>query len=383
MFVGQKGCIEAPLEEPSSLQFDQKELRLSDFPEAFKESVLTLVGDNASEIELEVAKEVSSLIQKKTGNEPFRKKASEATSGDRKNYNLIIVGTPNTNPILNEIYKISDASQVNETFPGARKGVVEILVNPWNEGKAMLLVEGWEEWGVKAGSEILKEKESSELNVRMIVTEHLTNGLVETTDGLVRKAAKDFFIEQYGEGINRNAIIVEESKSVWTNKLFPDCVLYKATLVLSRNIEICPSVPILVGEDKSVFVLPVNLTEALQKEGIDLEQKDLILDIVKVYCETELLLVSGKDLIFLNEASDIPWITRPESAKAPSEFDKIITAPELYFGGETWHAELYTYERIGGIVKKWEFEIGQDYQIEVKSIEIAKKIGDFADPRIL
>jgi len=38
---------------------------------------------------------------------------------------------------------MADVLEVNETFPGEGKGVLEILGNPWSEEKGMLLVEGW------------------------------------------------------------------------------------------------------------------------------------------------------------------------------------------------------------------------------------------------
>jgi len=46
---------------------------------------------------------------------------------------------------------MTNAKGVTEGFPGDGKGILEILANPWNEEKAMFFVEGWDEWGVKAG----------------------------------------------------------------------------------------------------------------------------------------------------------------------------------------------------------------------------------------
>ena len=73
-----------------------KELKLSDFPEAFKESTLIVVGDNASEIEMQAANEIADYLQKKTGNKPLIRKHSEISDEDKRNYNLIVVGTPKT-----------------------------------------------------------------------------------------------------------------------------------------------------------------------------------------------------------------------------------------------------------------------------------------------
>ncbi|MHA1652049.1 MAG: hypothetical protein ACTSYB_17845 [Candidatus Helarchaeota archaeon] len=42
---------------------------------------------------------------------------------------------------------MTDATRVTEEFPGEGKRVLEILPNPWDEEKAMLLVERYDEWG--------------------------------------------------------------------------------------------------------------------------------------------------------------------------------------------------------------------------------------------
>ena len=121
-----------------------KELKLSDFPEVFNESALIIIGNNAPERELQAAEDIADYLKNKTGNKPKIKKFSKIATDDKRNYNLIIIGTPKSNKMLGEIYKISDVLEVNESFPGEGKGILEILPNPWNESKAMLLVEGQE-----------------------------------------------------------------------------------------------------------------------------------------------------------------------------------------------------------------------------------------------
>jgi len=69
----------------------------------------------------------------------------------RRGDDLTIIGTPKTNPSLEEVYAMTDAGRVTEEFSGEGKGVLEILRNSWDESKAMLLVEGWDEWRVEAG----------------------------------------------------------------------------------------------------------------------------------------------------------------------------------------------------------------------------------------
>jgi len=83
---------------------------------------------------------------------------SKLTEEDKRNYNLIIIGTPKTNPFLEEVYATTNATRVTEEFPGEGKGVLEILPNPWNESKAMLLVEGSDKWGARVGSLMIVEE---------------------------------------------------------------------------------------------------------------------------------------------------------------------------------------------------------------------------------
>jgi len=101
---------------------------------------LIIVGDNASEVEIQSAKEIADYLE----NKPLIKRYSKITEEDRKR-NLIVVGTPSSNSMLKEIYAMADVLEVNETFPGKGKGILEILRNPWNKEKGMLLVEGWKD----------------------------------------------------------------------------------------------------------------------------------------------------------------------------------------------------------------------------------------------
>ena len=151
-------CVQKPEGiKPTPLQ-PAEELKLSDFPEAFKDSTLIIVGDNTSDIEMQAANEIAEYLENETGNKPLIKKYSEITEEDKRNYNLIVVGTPKTNPFLKEVYALTNATKVTEEFPGEGRGVLEILRNPWDEEKAMLLVEGSDKWGARVGSLMIVEE---------------------------------------------------------------------------------------------------------------------------------------------------------------------------------------------------------------------------------
>ena len=163
-------CVQKPEGiEPTPIQ-PSEDLKLSDFPEAFKDSTLIIVGDNASDIEMQAVNEIADYLENGTGNKPLIKKYSEITEEDKRNYNLIVVGTPKTNPLLEEVYAMTNATRVTEEFPGEDKGVLEILRNPWDESKAVLLVEGWDEIGINnitelKDSKLIVDKEFFELKV--------------------------------------------------------------------------------------------------------------------------------------------------------------------------------------------------------------------------
>ena len=139
------------ISEPTQLPAQPaKELKLSDFPEAFKEKTVIVLGDNASEIERQAAEEIKNFLLER--NSSYIKIIdSQKIENFKKGYNLVIIGTPKTNPLLEEVYAMTNATRVTEEFPGGGKEVLEILRNPWDESKAMLLIEEWDEWRVKAG----------------------------------------------------------------------------------------------------------------------------------------------------------------------------------------------------------------------------------------
>ncbi|HIE41613.1 MAG TPA: hypothetical protein EYP80_03010 [Candidatus Aenigmarchaeota archaeon] len=123
------GIVVVALTLALCVQKPKEVIKLSDFPEIFKEDTLIVIGDEASEIELQAANEIADYLEKETGNKPLVKRYSKVSDKDRKN-NLIVVGTPNSNPMLEEVYEMADVLEVNETYPGEGKGILEILGNP-------------------------------------------------------------------------------------------------------------------------------------------------------------------------------------------------------------------------------------------------------------
>jgi len=119
---------------------------LSDSPEAFQEDTIIVTGNNSSSVESNAANKVSSYIKQDTGYKPDIKAYSELSTKDRES-NLIVVGTPNSNPMLEKVYERTNVTEVNETYPRENKGILEILRNPRKGGKVMLIVSGRNMWG--------------------------------------------------------------------------------------------------------------------------------------------------------------------------------------------------------------------------------------------
>ena len=102
------------ISEPTQLPAQPtKELKLSDFPEAFKEKTVIVLGDNASEIERQAAEEIKNFLVEH--NSSYIKIIdSQKIESFKKGYNLVIIGTPKTNPLLEEVYAMTNATRVTE-----------------------------------------------------------------------------------------------------------------------------------------------------------------------------------------------------------------------------------------------------------------------------
>lgn len=127
------------------------ELTLANYPKLFEKDVVIVIGENATQIEMEGAQAIAENLRNLTGNVPAIKTDAEITENEKANYNLILVGRPDANGLLRDVYERTNTTKVTKEYPGAGKGVLEILKNPWGKDKAMLLVEGSDEEGLVAG----------------------------------------------------------------------------------------------------------------------------------------------------------------------------------------------------------------------------------------
>ena len=100
------------------------EVVLSDYTKLFVKDTLIIVGESASQIEQDSAQAISAKLSELTDNEPIVKNDTVLGEGDKISYNLILVGTPNSNSLLGEIYEITDATRVTSQYPGENKGIL-------------------------------------------------------------------------------------------------------------------------------------------------------------------------------------------------------------------------------------------------------------------
>ncbi|MGB8216450.1 MAG: hypothetical protein WCE94_04030 [Candidatus Methanoperedens sp.] len=131
-------------------QQQQVDIVLNNYPKLFEKNVIIVTGVNATNVEIEGAQTIADNLRNITGNTPVIKTDSTITEKEKAGFNLILVGRPDENSVLREVYEKTNATKVTNEFPGAGKGILEILRNPWNKDKVMLLVAGSDENGLRA-----------------------------------------------------------------------------------------------------------------------------------------------------------------------------------------------------------------------------------------
>ena len=290
------------LSEPFSILPPQhkKDLKLSDFPEVFKENTLIVTGDNISGFEMRTVNGIVDYLEKK-GYSVLVKKYSEIKEKDRRNYNLIIVGIPGKNPLLEEIYGMTDAVKVTDKYPGQYKGIIEILRNPWNKEKAVLLVEGSDGFGVEGAGERIKRESIS---------------------------------------VGRRSLIVKFSscskkiQSPILSKVFPDVKFYKAIIKPAKP----PGVGIIGVYKWKEYLMPEDFNYLVIDCGIDFKKSNKI-DLAKAF-----IIISNPAL---SEVSFSDFNLKDE--------DELKVRVKAVYLFETWKKEKKTEEEWRFVIKNNQF----------------------------
>ncbi len=107
--------------------------------------------------------------------EPYEKRTERKVSGgmpvlkiDRwitdedKKKNLVLVGGPEVNQVTKEFLGRFPV-KVSSRYPGAKKGVVEVINNPYANGKYIFLAAGSDRWGTYLASRFFWEGRIQEI----------------------------------------------------------------------------------------------------------------------------------------------------------------------------------------------------------------------------
>ena len=139
---------------------EMKSLAPKDYPKLFGEDMIIVVGENATAVEKGPVILIKENLENLTGNKSIIENDTGLLKSDKRTHNLILVGTPNTNYVPQEVYKLTNVTRITTEYPEENKGILEILRNPWNPDKTSLTVAGNDEWGVKtAASELTRSEE--------------------------------------------------------------------------------------------------------------------------------------------------------------------------------------------------------------------------------
>ena len=195
------------------------ELLLSDYTQLFEREALIVVGQNASQIELDSAESIAVSLEGLAGNEPITKTDSEVSENDMSDHNLILVGTPDTNDLLHEVYSATNATRVTEEYPGENKVILEILRSPWNRENALLLIAGSDEWGVKVGSLVLEDAQDLEDKGKIIVDWEEYTGIalpIDNAEEAIGYARTDIDVRAFLENWSSQGYNVNAHAKLWS-----------------------------------------------------------------------------------------------------------------------------------------------------------------------
>ena len=210
------GCVEK--------QQPQLDITLSNYPKLFEKDVIIVTGENATQIERDGAEAIAYNFGELTGNVPVIKTDAGITETEKAGYNLVLVGRDGTNKVLLDASERTNVTKVTDEYPGVGKGVLEIQRNPYNDSKVMLLVEGSDEWGVRAGSVVLEDKQKFEDKAKVVVDWEEATGVkfpINNAEEAIRYAKMDIDVKKFIKRMSTKGYKVDAKSSntsiKWSN----------------------------------------------------------------------------------------------------------------------------------------------------------------------
>ncbi|CAD6491548.1 MAG: von Willebrand factor type A domain protein [Candidatus Argoarchaeum ethanivorans] len=334
------GCIEqdGEITKPA-----ETELVLSDYPELFEKDVIIVIGSNASGIEIEAADAIVENLFDLTGNMPVIKTDAEITEDELAGHNLILVGGADSNEVLEAVYNMTDTMRVTGEYPGAGKGVLDMLRNPWDPEKAMLLVAGSDEWGVKAGSmKLLKGHFKDE--------EKLTSG---------------YSTEFVAKTLNISPLSVSSFENDILTDIFGDYQFFE----IYDGSNVIPPQKFVITLDSTGK--PMDFNSLLRDANVDIKDDNKAIRVSKalvIYFSADGL--SG--FKFLKSSLEIPY--QKEDFKNPVSYAEKVQPPSVSRIDNAFEVTLYTWCEEEGILIGW--------QVKIKDDKITSMIGEVIDTGI-
>ncbi len=83
---------------------------------------------------------------------------TEVTSADKSNYNLVLVGGPVANTVVNDLVASGKLTEkITNDDPGEGKGKVVVVDNAFDTGKVAVVVAGSDRKGTRAAAQLLQQ----------------------------------------------------------------------------------------------------------------------------------------------------------------------------------------------------------------------------------
>lgn len=122
---------------------------------------------------------------------------------------------------------------------------------------------------------------------------------------------------------------------------------------------------IAVGSNLDYFVLPRQFNAVMQQEGVEVNNSESVLDVVRKYLA---ITTTFGDVLILRQASDIPEVKEFERR----ELSTVIQPPKVDQVAGNWQVTVYSYARLGGVVKLWKLQIDRIGVIQIESERMIK-----------
>lgn len=129
---------------------DGETIREFAYTDAGESRALLVIG---SEAQRAMADEINAQVAAQTGTTLPVKLAAEVTDDDKTAYNLILVGTPASNSLLEAAFEeLPEELQVTDAYPGQARGVLGVATDLFAPGKDVLVVTGSDAAGTRGSA---------------------------------------------------------------------------------------------------------------------------------------------------------------------------------------------------------------------------------------